>query len=152
MLSDEELYDRLQPYIPAALDRERVRKIIPVLKDRLTRLGEFVELTGFFFGPPPDYDASLLVPKKGTPETAREALTRVRALLANLPEPWTHEEWEAQMRALAAELDTKAGDLFMVLRVAVTGSMVSPPLYESMEILGNDEVLVRVDAALAKIS
>ncbi len=151
MLSDDELYDRLQPYLPDDMDRERVRKIIPVLKDRLTRLGEFIELTGFFFGPPPDYDASLLVPKKGTPESAREALTRVPALLTELPEPWTHEDWEAEMRALASDLGMKAGDLFMILRVAVTGSTVSPPLYESMEILGKDEVLTRVDSALSKL-
>ena len=122
------------------------------MKDRLTRLGEFVELTGFFFGPPPDYDASLLVPKKGTPDDALNALTRVRALLSELPEPWTHDEWESGMRALATELGMKAGDLFMILRVAVTGSTVSPPLYESMEILGKDEVLARVDAALGKLA
>jgi glutamyl-tRNA synthetase len=72
--------------------------------------------------------------------------------MASLPEPWTHEEWETRMRALATELDMKAGDLFMVLRVAVTGSTISPPLYESMEILGKDEVLTRTDAALAKLS
>jgi glutamyl-tRNA synthetase len=151
MLSDDELFDRLQPYLPEDMERERVRKIIPVLKDRLTRLGEFVELTGFFFGPPPDYDASLLVPKKGTPESACEALTRVRALLSELPEPWTHDEWESAMRALAGDLGMKPGDLFMILRVAVTGSTVSPPLYESMEILGKDEALARVDSALSKL-
>ncbi len=151
MLSDDELYDRLQPYLPDDMERERVRKIIPVLKDRLTRLGEFVELTGFFFGPPPDYDATLLVPKKGTPENALDALTRVRVLLSELPEPWTHDEWESGMRALATELGMKPGDLFMILRVAVTGSTVSPPLYESMEILGKDDVLARVNIALSKL-
>ena len=150
-LSDDELYERLLPYLPEDLDHERVRKIVPVLKDRLTRLGEFAELTGFFFGPPPDYPPSLLVPKKGTLESALEALKRIRTLMTDLPEPWTHEEWEDRMRALAEELGMKAGDLFMVLRVAITGSNVSPPLYESMGILGKDEVLNRVDAAIAKI-
>ena len=52
------------------------------------------------------------------------------------------------MRAIADNLGLKAGDLFMILRVAVTGSKVSPPLYESMEILGREEVLSRVDHAL----
>ncbi len=65
MLSDDELYERLQPYLPEGLDQERVRKVVPVIKDRLTRLGEFMELTAFFFGPVPDYDAAALVPKKG---------------------------------------------------------------------------------------
>jgi glutamyl-tRNA synthetase len=151
MLSDEELYERLLPYIPEDLDREKVRRIVPVLKDRLTRLGEFVELTGFFFGPPPPYDAATLVPKKGTPELALQALQRARQLMDTLPEPWQHETWEAQMRELATELGMRAGDLFMVLRVAVTGSNVSPPLFESMEILGKDEVLQRIDAAITKL-
>jgi glutamyl-tRNA synthetase len=151
-LSDDELYDRLLPYLPEGLDLERVRKVVPVIKDRLTRLGEFMELTSFFFGPPPPYEASALVPKKGTPEQAREALERMRTFLASLPEPWTHEEWEGGVRALAEELGMKAGDAFMVLRVAVTGSSVSPPLYESMEVLGKSEVLSRVDAALALLA
>lgn len=150
MLSDDELYERLQPYLPVDIDRARVREIAPVIKDRLTRLGEFTELTRFFFAPP-DYDASLLAPKKSTPENALTALTKMRDLLADLPEPWAHEEWESRMRALAAELGMKAGELFMTLRVAVTGSTVSPPLFESMEILGREEVLKRVDTALTKL-
>src|SRR5205085_2696348 len=115
MLSDDELYERLLPYLPEGIDLDRVRRVVPIIKDRLTRLGEFMELTDFFFGPPPDYDASLLVPKKATPESARQALTQVRTLLSGLPEPWTHEEWEVRMRALAADLEMKAGDLFMLL-------------------------------------
>jgi glutamyl-tRNA synthetase len=110
-----------------------------------------MELTGFFFGPPPDYEAATLVPKKGDTETTRKALVRIRELLAALPEPWTHEPWETGMRAAAEDLGMKAGDLFMILRVAVTGSPVSPPLFESIEVLGKPETLERVDAALAKL-
>ncbi len=150
-LSDDELYERLLPYLPKELDRDTVRAIVPVIKDRLTRLGEFTELTGFFFERPTGYDAAALVPKKGTPETARTALERAREALAALPEPWKQETWEEQLRALAAELEMRAGDLFMVLRVAVTGSSVSPPLYESMVVLGKDEVLARIDEALDKL-
>jgi glutamyl-tRNA synthetase len=152
MLSDDELYERLLPYLPEGIDLDRVRKVVPVIKDRLTRLGEFMELTGFFFGPPPPYEADALVPKKGTREQTLEVLKRTRTLLESLPEPWTHEEWEGGMRAMAEELGMKAGDAFMVLRVAVTGSSVSPPLFESMEVLGKDEVLRRVDQAVRKLS
>lgn len=149
-LSDQELFERLQPYLPPGLDADTVRKVIPVIKDRLTRLGEFMDLTSFLFGPPPDYDASLLVPRKSTPQAAKEALRKVRGLLATLPEPWTHEAWESGMRAIAAGLEMKAGDVFMMLRVAVTGSTVSPPLFESLEILGKAETLARMDAALTR--
>lgn len=150
-LSDEDLYTRLLPYLPEGIDLERVRQVVPVLKDRLTRLGEFEELTGFFFGPPADYAAPALVPKKGTPESALGALERVKELLNSLPEPWTHDAWEGGMRGIAEELGMKAGDLFMILRVAVTGSNVSPPLYESMEVLGKAAVMERVEVALAKL-
>jgi glutamyl-tRNA synthetase len=150
-LSDEELYERLLPFVSGDLDREKVRAIVPVIKDRLTRLGEFTELTGFFFERPTEYDAAALVPKKGTPEGALHALERGGELLAALPEPWTQETWEEGLRALATELEMKAGELFMVLRVAVTGSSVSPPLFESMTVLGKDEVLARISSAADKL-
>jgi glutamyl-tRNA synthetase len=151
MLSADELYERLQPYLPPGLDPERVRQVVPLIHDRLTRLGEFYELTDFFFGPPSDYDASLLVPKKGTPEQALEGLERIRKLHESLPEPWTHEPWEAGMRAIAEEMGLKAGDVFMMLRVATSGRTASPPLFESLQVLGKDETLRRVDAAVAKL-
>jgi hypothetical protein len=74
----------LQPYLPDGLDAGKVRQVVPVIKDRLTRLGEFMELTGFFFGPPPDYEASALVPKKGTLEADRRGV-RSRARVAGEP-------------------------------------------------------------------
>ncbi len=151
MLSDDELYERLQPYLPPGLDQDRVRRAVPLIKDRLTRLGEFMDLVGFLFEPVPDYDPALLVPKKSTPQQAVEALTQVRHLLESLPEPWTHEPWEAGMRAIAERLGMKAGDVFMILRVAVTGSTVSPPLFGSIEILGKRETLARVDSALDRL-
>ena len=71
-----------------------------------------MELTGFFFGPLPDYEASTLVPKKGTPEAAKQILEQAKSVLQSLPEPWTHEEWEARFRQLATDLGLKAGDVF----------------------------------------
>ncbi|MFL5735275.1 MAG: glutamate--tRNA ligase [Chloroflexia bacterium] len=151
MLGVDDLYERLRPYLPDGLDPERVRQVVPLVHDRLTRLGEFYELTDFFFGPPPDYDAALLVPKKGTPEQTRDGLERISKLLESLPEPWTHEPWEAGMRAIAEEMGLKAGDVFMMLRVATSGRTASPPLFESLQVLGKEETLRRVDAALAKL-
>jgi glutamyl-tRNA synthetase len=150
-LSDEELYERLLPFLTEDLDRDMVRAIVPVIKDRLTTLAEFTELTGFFFKRPGEYDAAALVPKKGTPESALQALERARDVLAGMPEPWTQETWEEQLRALSSELEMKAGDLFMVLRVAVTGSSVSPPLFESMAVLGKAETLARIDGAVDRL-
>ena len=71
-------------------------------------------------------------------------------MLASL-EPWSEAELEARRRAQAEELDMKTGDLFMMLRVAVTGSKVSPPLFATLDALGKDEVLHRVDVAASKL-
>lgn len=147
MLTPDELYERLQPYLPEGLDQERVRQVVPIIQDRLTRLGEFEELTGFFFGPPDEYDAALLMPRKGTPLQATEGLQKIRALLERLPEPWTHEEWEAGMRAIAEEMGLKAGDVFMMLRVAASGRTASPDLFQIIQVLGKEETLRRVEVA-----
>jgi len=146
----DELHRRVMPFVPESMDADRVRKIVPVIHDRLTRLGEFVELTGFFFAPP-DYDAIALVPKKGTTELARTIMAEIRTFLGELATPWNREEWEAGLRNLAAARNVKPGDVFMMLRVAVTGSNVSPPLFESVEVLGADETRARVDSALNKL-
>jgi glutamyl-tRNA synthetase len=151
LLSDDVLYERLLPYLPEGIDLDRVRQVVPFVKDRLTRLGEFMEVGGYLFDAPPDFDPTVLVPKKATPEQALELLIRIRDLLRDLPQPWTHEAWEEGMRAIAEDAGLKAGDVFMVLRVAVSGSAVSLPLFESIEVLGRDETLRRVDAALARL-
>jgi glutamyl-tRNA synthetase len=152
LLSDDELFERLQPYLPEGIDRERARQVVPVIKDRLTRLGEFAELTGFLFGLPDDYEASLLYPKKGTQEQAKTGLERIGTFLAGLPEPWPRDEWEAGMRHIAEELELKAGDVFMMLRVAASGRTASPDLFEIISVLGKEETLKRVDAALSMLN
>jgi glutamyl-tRNA synthetase len=151
MLSEDELYERLLPYLPEGIYLGRVRRVIPAIHDRLTRLGEFMELTSFFFGPPDEYEANLLYPKKGTAEQARQGLERIQAFLEGLSEPWPREEWEGGMRRIAEEMGLKAGDIFMMLRVAASGRTASPDLFDIISILGKDETLKRVNAALSKL-
>jgi glutamyl-tRNA synthetase len=112
----------------------------------LKRLETVVEWTAFLFGeiePPP---AERLVGKKMTPGESLAALRRARALLAEV-EPFEAEALEPPMRALADELGLKAGQLFGVVRWAVTGQKVAPPLFGSLAVLGRERVLARLDAA-----
>ena len=92
------------------------------------------------------YGMGLAHAVQGRHDKAAEALQRAYALLASLPEirPDAAEE---PLRALADELQIKAGQLFGLLRVAVTGRSVSPPLLESMEVIGKDTVLGRLKNA-----
>ena len=78
-----------------------------------------------------------------TPAESAEAAQQAYQILADLPEI-NHETAEDPMRALADELGLKAGQLFGVLRVAVTGRNVSPPLFETMAIIGKEAVLERI--------
>ena len=81
---------------------------------------------------------------------AHRAHPAAQSMLASL-KPWSESELEARLLALAEELDMKTGDLFIMLRVAVTGSKVSPPLFATLDALGKDEVLHRVDYAASRL-
>jgi glutamyl-tRNA synthetase len=83
-----------------------------------------------------------------TVEESLEALRRVRDLLAEV-EPFEAEAMEPPMRALADELGLKAGQLFGILRSAVTGQKVAPPLFGSLALVGRETTLARLDAAEA---
>lgn len=72
-----------------------------------------------------------------------------REALATL-EPWNRESIESELRALAERLGLKPREAFQPIRVAVTGSKISPGLFESIELLGREETLARLDAALGR--
>jgi glutamyl-tRNA synthetase len=76
--------------------------------------------------------------------SAREVLAQV--------EPFTHDAIEQALRALAAQLGVKTGQLFQPVRVAICGRLVAPPLFGTLEVLGRERVLRRLDRALAKLS
>ena len=79
------------------------------------------------------------------------ALRRARGLLA-VVKPFEPEVMETPMRALAGELGLKAGQLFGIVRWAVTGQKVAPPLFGSLAIMGREQVLARLDAAEAALA
>jgi len=64
---------------------------------------------------------------------------------------WEHEKLESAVRPLAEELGVKTGELFGVVRVAVTGKTATPPLFETMEILGRDRTLERLESAQERL-
>jgi glutamyl-tRNA synthetase len=149
-LDQADLAARLVPFVRGAgydVTAGALMPIVPLIQERLKTLAEVVDWTGFFFEDELDYDPTLLVGKKMTAAESLEALRRAREVLAGLDD-FEAEVMEASMRALADELGVKAGPLFGILRGAVTAQQVSPPLFETMEILGRANTLARIDGAI----
>lgn len=136
--------------VPRPIDRGLLRRLVPLIRERIKTLSEVVELIDFFFREDIEYDPQLLVGKEMSPQRSWEALSQSRARLEKLT---TFEEasLESTLRALADELGLKAGQLFSILRVAVTGKTVAPPLFGTLAVLGRERSLQRIDAALARL-
>ncbi|HEY8437237.1 MAG TPA: glutamate--tRNA ligase [Candidatus Limnocylindrales bacterium] len=157
-LPPDELVDRVRPFIRAAVDDGRldrmpsdgeVRALVPIVQERLPTLAAIVDLVGFLWIDALSVDPAVLVPKRWDVATTRDGLAAARELLAERDAvTWEADELEPPLRALAEERGWKAGDLFMAIRVAVTGRTATPPLFDTLVALGRDRALARLDAAV----
>jgi glutamyl-tRNA synthetase len=141
-LPPEEYADRLIAYLSEqGIDwpEARVRDSAPLVQEKIERLGQFPEFAGFFFERRDGYDVAELDPDvlEGAADTLGEL------------EPFTAEAIEAALRGLAERLGQKPRQAFQPIRLAVTGSKVSPGLFESIELLGREETLARIRSAHA---
>ena len=150
-LSPDELVRRLGPFVPAEWDRAVLRRIAPHIQERMKTLKDAKDQIAFLFTDDLVYDPRSLVPKKQDPGRTVEVLAKATVHLRYL-EPLSAEGVEHALAAVAQEAGWKQGDVNMPVRVAVTGRTVGPPLYQSVEILGRDRALQRVDAAIDALS
>jgi glutamyl-tRNA synthetase len=132
------------------LDSDYVRRIMPLVQERTKRLTEVPALTRFFFEERLDYPADLLVPKNMTPTATFTALEVASQRLGRLS-VFGETSLETLLRPLAEELGLKAGQLFSILRTAVTGEIATPPLFQTMTVLGKERCLERMEMALEKL-
>jgi glutamyl-tRNA synthetase len=156
-MTDEQLALRLRDWVPSSVTDADLVRMVPIIKERLVKLGDVLELLGFVWEPDEVvaswYAPELLYPKKGGPSEARAALEAARQVIASLDEAdFSAELLEQHCREAAEATGMKAGDFFSPIRVAVTGRTISPPLFGSLELLGRDRALARIDAALAKLA
>jgi glutamyl-tRNA synthetase len=151
-LSVEDLTDQLLPVVEAAgieITREQLLRITPLIQKRIKTLKDVLTVADFFFNEDlKPYDAAELIPQKGYAAMAQRALERARTTLAT-DIPITHDALDPVLRANATELGVKAGQMFQPIRVAVCGRKEAPPLFETLEVLGRDKILKRIDAAIA---
>ncbi len=157
-LEPDDLIDRLRPFVEAdhAAGRidvvpsdEELRSLLPVITERLPTLGSIGDLVGFLWVRDLTYDPALLVPKRWDAATTHDALVAARAVIVDTGAvSFEADELEPPLRALAETHGWKVGDLFMAIRVAVTGRTATPPLFDTLVALGRERTLERLDRAI----
>src|SRR3954469_1767272 len=150
----DEFARRLMPYAQQAgftnATPEKLRAIAPLIHERIRLLRDVGVVADFFFTEPRSYDPAELIPQKGDAALAAQALRKSKEVLSTVP-AFDHATLEAALRTAAAEVKLKTGQLFQPIRVAVCGRKNAPPLFETLEALGRDTVLTRLDFALGLI-
>ena len=149
-LSLEDLAARIKPYFLMAglpVDDTKLLKIIPLIRERMVTLDDCLPFAAWFFKPTVEPKLDELVGKNLTAAQSVEVARKSLGILSGLP-AMTPTLAEPPMRALLDSMGLEPNQVFGILRVAVTGQTVSPPLFESMEIVGKDLVLERIKKAI----
>jgi glutamyl-tRNA synthetase len=140
----------LPPEITRPLDAAYFGRIAPLVQERTKKLTEVPALTAFFFKEKLAYDPALLIGKNMNREDSLKALEVSLDKLSQL-KAFDEASLETLLRPLAGELGLKAGQLFSLLRTAVTGETATPPLFQTMTVLGRERCSKRLAAALEKL-
>ncbi len=151
-LTPEDLAARVRPFMEQAgyaiPDREFLKRAVTLVTDRLGKLTEAPDMLGFLFTDQVDLTRESFAGKgKLTLCDIAGALRECERVLGELSQ-WTHEDIEASLRTLAESLGWKVGDLLMQVRVAITGRRVTPPLFESLVLLGRETSMARIARAI----
>ncbi|MBI2010368.1 MAG: glutamate--tRNA ligase [Candidatus Chisholmbacteria bacterium] len=151
-LPDADLALRLQPFIPPGCPDDIFKKIIPLVKERLVTLADFESLTEFFYR-----DIKLTTKdlteqsRHSAPDTAKALKQFTHDLEKLSSSAWQTQKLDAVGHAILKSLSWSPRELFMTIRVAVTGKEATPPLFETMEVLGKKEVIKRLNYASSRL-
>lgn len=150
LLTTEDLAARVKPYFTRnglKVDDGVLLKIVPLIRERLTTLDDCLSFGSFFFKEDVSPAAEDLIAKGLDAKQCAEIARRSHQILAEQP-AISHEGSEPPMRAYVESSGFSANQVFGILRVAVTGQKVSPPLFESMEVIGKEKCLARIQNAV----
>jgi glutamyl-tRNA synthetase len=149
----EDLSARLLPIALAAgfkVTPEKMFQVTPLIRERIKLLRDVLTAADFFFVDQlPPYDPAELIPQKGDAAMALKVLARALEVLADVE--FKHDPMDQSLRAAAQELGLKAGQMFQPIRVAVCGRKNAPPLFETLEVLGRETTLARIEQAVGKM-
>jgi glutamyl-tRNA synthetase len=140
-MPDEELTKRLQDFLVDHPAKEKIGPVVPLIKERIKTLSDFIPLTDFLFEKP-EYEPGVFA--KVNLEW-KEILKQALAKLEELPKPWEKENFETTFQELAKKLNISNTVMFQLIRAAVSGQLVTPPLFESIKILGEEETSKRIE-------
>jgi len=151
----------LIPYIAADLGKseaelagdQRLDAMVPLIQERITLLPQATEWIDFVFKSADEItypDPTMLIGKKLDAAQSAAALSAARDIIQTI-EPFEHQALQDAMRTKVEELEMKVGPFLAPLRVSLSGKKVSPPLFETIEALGREEVLSRVENGLAAL-
>jgi glutamyl/glutaminyl-tRNA synthetase len=161
-LPEDELVERALPFLVRALEAaqeegHRVRiptaddlaPLLPMVIERLPRLDAIGPMLDFVFVEDVSVDSGILVPKRWDPPTTVTGLTEAVRVIEDLGQvSFEADELEPPLRALCQERGWKVGDLFMAIRVAITGRVATPPLFDVMVAIGYETTIDRLKAAI----
>lgn len=150
LLTTEDLARRIEPYFTEAglaVDDSTLLKVTPLIRERLVTLDDCLAFAAFFFKETVEPNPEELIAKGLDAKRSAEVARRAYRILEAGPD-LSHERCEPPLRAYVEESGLSANQVFGILRVAVTGQKVSPPLFESMEIIGREKVLGRLNKAI----
>ena len=151
-LAPAALAEKLAPVIEAAgftLAPGKLLQIAPLIHERVRLLKDILDFSYLWSPALHDYDASLLIPKKGDAALAHRVLEKAKETLAAAE--FSHDALDAALRTAAGSLGIKAGQMFEPIRAAVCGRKDAPPLFATLEVIGRDLCLTRIDTAIAKL-
>jgi glutamyl-tRNA synthetase len=121
-----------------------------MVRERIPTLASVVDVVGFLWREPMVVAPASIVPKRWDAAITADGLAAARDVVAaHDAVTWEADELEAPLRTLVEARGWKAGDLFMAIRMAVTGQAATPPLFDVLVALGRERTLARLDAAVA---
>ena len=147
-MSDEELESRLDEFLVDHPAKGKLAPIIPLIKERIKKLSDFVPLTDFFFEKP-EYEKEVFTKILKGKGNLKGVLSEILKTLESLDKPWKTENFEKAFRDLAQKLGLSASEIFQLIRVAISGQSITPPLFESIKILGEEETIKRIQQVVS---
>ncbi len=152
-LDPDDLAARLLPFLHAAglpATFDQALDIVPLVRERLTTLADAAPLVDFLWAEAVAPEVDDMLPKGMDRAAVAGLLAAAESRLSDI-DPWAHDEIEAALRGLAAERGIKVGPALQPIRLAATGKPVSPPLFESLALLGRERTLARLAAAWGRV-